>query len=254
MGTLGYGPPGLHQGFQGFGLGYHLGYGYGGDALGPGANGGYPFYGGPGYPHPWPTLRRWGGINPFPFYAGPGGPTPTCPNYYAQTGPLATDTPVIETLPEPGEADPSSGYGNFTGVLPYPETAFAPFTTIAASTGSSRSVSSSTSPTSPPSPAPAPGEMLDERAVSNSLGLDAEPFDDAAGVRGLKLTRVYPGGAAENAGLREGDIIRSINGYSTLLPSHLLWVIRNAAPDRTLKMSVRAKSDAASRSVTVPLP
>src|SRR4051794_24902900 len=64
-GTLGYGPPGLHPGFQGFGLGYHPGYGYGGDALGVGAEGGYPFYGGPGYPHPSPRLQRFGGINPF---------------------------------------------------------------------------------------------------------------------------------------------------------------------------------------------
>ena len=51
-GTLGYGPPGVYPGFQGFGLGFHRGYGYGGDALGVGAEGGYPFYGGPGYPHP----------------------------------------------------------------------------------------------------------------------------------------------------------------------------------------------------------
>ena len=75
-GTLGYAKPGLYPGFQGFGLGYHLGYGYGGSALGVGADGGYPFYGGPGYPHPWPTLRRIGGITPFPFYGGPGGPMP----------------------------------------------------------------------------------------------------------------------------------------------------------------------------------
>ena len=40
-GTLGYGPPGLHPGFQGFGLGYHLGYGYGGKrAAGSGCRGG----------------------------------------------------------------------------------------------------------------------------------------------------------------------------------------------------------------------
>src|SRR5512135_3687906 len=70
MGTLGYGKPGLYPGFQGFGLGYHRGYGYGGDALGVGAGGGYPFYGGPGYCHPWPALRRIGGITPFPFYGG----------------------------------------------------------------------------------------------------------------------------------------------------------------------------------------
>ena len=64
------------SGFQGFGLSYHLGYGYGGNALGMTDNGGYPFYGGPGYPHPWPRLRRCGGITPFPYFGGPGYPSP----------------------------------------------------------------------------------------------------------------------------------------------------------------------------------
>ena len=49
-GTLGYGPPGEHPGFFGFGLSFHPGYGYGGNGLGVGAYGGYPCYGGPGYP------------------------------------------------------------------------------------------------------------------------------------------------------------------------------------------------------------
>ena len=75
-GTLGYGEPGLYPGVQGFGLGFHLGYGYGGDSLGVGADGGYPYYGGPGYPHAWPCLRRIGGIMPFNYYGGPGQPTP----------------------------------------------------------------------------------------------------------------------------------------------------------------------------------
>ena len=39
-GTLGYGPPGLHPGYYGFGLSFHRGYGYGGNALGVGAEGG----------------------------------------------------------------------------------------------------------------------------------------------------------------------------------------------------------------------
>ena len=69
-GTLGYGPPGLHEGFQGFGLGFHPGYGYGGKALGVGAEGGYPFYGGPGYPHPGPCLDRFGHEKPFAYFAG----------------------------------------------------------------------------------------------------------------------------------------------------------------------------------------
>src|SRR5262245_47937450 len=90
-GTLGYGPPGVFDGFQGFGLGYHLGYRYGGDALGVGAEGGYPFYGGPGYPHKEPRLRRLGRIVPFCYFGGPGYPTPDHPNFFGGFGPLVPD-------------------------------------------------------------------------------------------------------------------------------------------------------------------
>lgn len=130
-GTLGYGPPGLHPGFQGFGLGFHRGYGYGGAALGPGAEGGLPFYGGPGYPHPAPALRRIGGINPFPHFAGPGGPTPEQPWFYGGVGPLVADPPVLKIVGAPAE----SGYGDYHGMMPYPETTFAPYSS-SAETGS----------------------------------------------------------------------------------------------------------------------
>jgi hypothetical protein len=137
-GTLGYGPPGLHPGFQGFGLGYHPGHGYGGDALGTGAFGGYPFYGGPGYPHPAPALRRIGGINPFPYYGGPGYPTPAHPNAFGPVGPLVVDRPVVTIRPEPGEIDHTGGFGPFTGTLPYPQNYFAPFASQAAADGTTR--------------------------------------------------------------------------------------------------------------------
>ncbi len=128
-GTMGYGPPGLQPGFQGFGLGYHLGKGYGGDALGVGAEGGFPFYGGPGYPHPGPRLQRHLEIIPFPYYGGPGGPSPGHPQYYGGVAaPLVSDTPVITVAGQPGEADYASGFGGFTGAVPYAESAFAPFT------------------------------------------------------------------------------------------------------------------------------
>src|SRR3954463_14895548 len=100
--------PGPGPGFQGFGLGYHLGYGYGGKAYGVGPDGGYPFYGGPGYPHPGPPLRRFGRIPPFPHYAGPGYPTPDCPNYFGPTGPLVADQAVVMV------GDDSGGYGGFS--------------------------------------------------------------------------------------------------------------------------------------------
>ena len=134
-GTLGYGSPGVHPGFQGFGLGYHRGFGYGGDALGVGASGGYPFYGGPGYPHPGPWLRRVGGINPFLHYGGLGHPTPTHPNFFGGVGPLVDDPPVVTIAPESGKNGCTGGFGPFTGAMPYPESAFAPFTAAAAASG-----------------------------------------------------------------------------------------------------------------------
>jgi hypothetical protein len=253
-GTLGYGKPGLYPGFQGFGLGYHPGYGYGGAALGVGADGGYPFYGGPGYPHPWPALRRFGSINPFPYYGGPGGPSPGHPNYFGGVGPLAPDQPVVVVEREPRDPAYTDGYGGFTGMVPYPETTFAPFVTISATGGSSSGVSSSSPPNSPPNTAPAPGELLDERAASRSLGIDAEPFVDSGRGRGLKITGVHRGSAAEKAGLRVGDVIHSINGYRTELPSSLAWIIANVAPDRVLTLSVHSASDGRVCTITTQLP
>ena len=131
LGTLGYGPPGLHDGYQGFGLGYHPGYGYGGDALGVGIDGGHPFYGGPGYPHPAPVLRRFGPITPFPYCGGPGSPTTDRPHLFGPVGPLVHGDDVVHV-----EGDSPGGYGVFHGSLPYPESAFAPFSAEPASSTS----------------------------------------------------------------------------------------------------------------------
>ena len=122
VGTLGYGPPGPHPGFQGFG-------------------GGYPFYGGPGSLHPAPRLRRIGGINPFAHFAGPGGPSPDRPQFYGGVGPLVPDPPVVKVVGGASEM----GYGAYHGMVPYPASTFAPFT--AAAGGDSDAVT-------PPSPTP----------------------------------------------------------------------------------------------------
>jgi hypothetical protein len=158
-GTLGYGPPGVFPGFQGFGLGYRRGYGYGGNALGTGVTGGYPHYAGPGYPHPAPPLRRLHRLVPFVHDGGSGQRTPDHPNHYGQVGPLVADRPVI-TVGDP--SDYATGYGDFTGAIPYPVSTFAPFITEAAMEGTNSGVitpssNSSTSPyppASPPSPSP----------------------------------------------------------------------------------------------------
>ncbi len=90
-------------GFQGFGLGYHLGYGYGGHALGVGPNGGYPLYGGPGYPHPDPRVM------------------------FRHVGPLTPNPSVVVEGNNRFGRDDVMWYGRFTGAVPYPETFFAPY-------------------------------------------------------------------------------------------------------------------------------
>ena len=254
FGTLGYGKPGLYPGFQGFGLGYHPGYGYGGDALGVGADGGYPLYGGPGYPHPWPCLRRVGGITPFHYFGGPGYPSPEHPNYFGGSGPLAPDQPVITFASDPRDPGNAGGYGPFSGSIPYPETTFAPSVTIVAADGSTSAMSSAPLSTTPPNIAPATGNVPDGAAAGRSLGIDAEPVVDAGRARGLKVTGVHPRSVAEQAGLHAGDVIRSINGYVTEEPSNLAWIIANAAPDHVLMMNVRTASESKEHTIRAQLP
>ena len=64
--------------------------------------GGYPFYGGPGYPHCGPRLRRLGKINPFPYFGGPGYPSFEHPNFFGGIGPLVPDQPVVTLVDERG--------------------------------------------------------------------------------------------------------------------------------------------------------
>ncbi len=253
-GTLGYGPPGLHPGFQGFGLKYHPGYGYGGNALGVGAEGGYPFYGGPGDPQPGPSLRRSKGITPFPYLAGPGYPTPTCPNYFGGIGPLAPDQPVTRFDANPADLGRTGSYGGFDGKIPYPEAAFAPFATVTAAVGTSSRAGSSSPPNAPSNSAPIPGEGVNDYSPVRTLGIELEPVVEPGRARGLKVTIVFPGSAGEKAGLHVDDVILSINGYRTEQLSHLAWISAHAVPDKVLKMSVRTASDGGVHTITGQLP
>lgn len=252
QGTLGYGPPGLHPGFQGFGLGYHPGYGYGGAALGVGAEGGYPFYGGPGYPHPAPPLRRIGPVAPFAFFGGPGGPTPTCPNFFGGVGPLAPDQPVVRFLGETPESGYAGGYGEFNGSIPYPESTFAPFTTAAGDEAKGESKPPTPPMTQPPIPPVSVNAETPD--ASKILGLETMTVVDDSLARGLKITSLRPGGEAEKAGLRVGDVIRSANGYLTEQPGNLTWIVTNATPEHVLNVNVLSASDGEARTITVKRP
>lgn len=231
-GTLGYGGPGYYPGFQGFGLGYHKGYGYGGSALGVGAEGGYPYYAGSGYPGVTPPLRRFGPITPFRFNGGPGYPNSCYPNVFAAVGPLGVDPPVV--LQADGH---EQDFGSFTGALPYPESRFAPYTKDAATGAPGES--------NPPDASAPP--------LSLRLGIDEESVVDTEGVGGMKVAKVHLGSAADKAGLRGGDVIRSINGYLTTQPGNVAWIVAHAAPDNILRMSVRSAADGKIRTIIAPL-
>jgi hypothetical protein len=144
-GTLGWAEYGLNPGLYGFSLRWHPGYGYGRFALGVGADGGYPFYGGPGYPHEPPHLRRFGPTEPYAFYGGTGDPNSACTNFYQGIGGLVVAKPVV-SIGEPGELgfvgkngerNPGADFGQYTGALPYPETYFTPNAAAGEATGSS---------------------------------------------------------------------------------------------------------------------
>jgi membrane-associated protease RseP (regulator of RpoE activity) len=245
FGTLGWASYGYYPGFYGFSLRYHLGYGYGEGALGAGADGGYPFYGGPGYCHPGPPLQRCGPIAPFAYYSGPGHPY-----NFALPGPLVVDQPVAMQT-QGGDAAHAAGsavypydvgFGPFTGAYPYPESFFAPFTAAAAASGSSAG------PTSRAASTPANADPV------HILGIDEESVVDTRGMRGMKVWRVYPGSPAETAGLKPGDAIRSINGYRTEQPGNVAWIIANATPDKVLKINVQAAAEGAERTITAQIP
>ncbi|MGO9467230.1 MAG: PDZ domain-containing protein [Isosphaeraceae bacterium] len=250
-GTLGYGPPGDFPGYQGFSLKYHLGYGYGRKALGVGAFGGYPFYGGPGYPHPWPKLRRFCGIAPFPYYGGPGYSGFGYCNFYDEPGHLVVNENVVTegARGTPGTeggygfgAGAPGDYGIFTGALPYPESYFAPYTAAAAAMGAAAP--------RPSSPAGAPTNIT----TSREFGIDEEPVVEADGVQAIKVSQVYPGTLAQKASLQPGDVIHSINHYVPTRPDDLGRIIANARPGSDLVMYVRKLSDGKEHVVTVQLP
>jgi hypothetical protein len=250
-GTMGYGGPGLFPGYYGFGLKYHRGYGYGGKALGVGAFGGYPFYGGPGYPHPSPHLRRFCGTEPFGYYGGPGYSGFGYCNFFDEPGRLVVNEDVVavvnrgETGSEGGYGYGSgdlSDYGIFTGALPYPESYFAPYTAAAAS-GSATG----------PSPS-GPATTVNTIASARDFGIDEESVVGADGARAIKVSSVVPGSLAQKAGLQAGDVIRSVNHYVPTQLGDLGWIIANATPRSELTMYIGTLSEGKERAVTVKLP
>jgi membrane-associated protease RseP (regulator of RpoE activity) len=101
-----------------------------------------------------------------------------------------------------------------------------------------------------PNAAPAASSSLNQRRL---LGIDEEPVVIAGGVKAMKVGKVYPGTAAEKAGLHAGDVIRSVNGYLTEQRGNLAWIIANAAPSNELKLNVQTANDNQTHLITATL-
>jgi hypothetical protein len=234
---LGYGPPGDHPGFYGFGLSFHPGYGYGGNALGVGAFGGYPCYGGPGYPLHYGYPR---------FTANP---------YYEGIGPLYFDQPVVITeLMGAGDFGPYTGASAYAYVHPS-------YAAEAATTGSAIPGAASDPDTSVTTPTPettftppGAGAMIPVPARGRFLGMELEPGVAAGDRRGLRIASVFPGSTADIAGLRIGDIILSVNGQATPRRADLNRIAAGAAADTLLNMNVLKASTGREQAVTVRVP
>jgi S1-C subfamily serine protease len=135
------------------------------------------------------------------------------------------------------------GFGPFTGAIPYPDSLFAPYAAAAAADGSSAGTTASDRATG-----------SGRTARTRDFGIDEQPVVDSSGSRGMKISRVYPGTSAEKAGLKVGDVIRSINGYLTEQPGNIAWIIANAAPIKVLQMHVRTAADDRMHAITARLP
>ena len=202
-GPLGYGPPGAHPGFYGFGLSFHPGYGYGGNGLGVGIDGGYPCYGGPGYP------IKYG----YPHFAYP---------YYEGIGQLYYDPPVVlSDLINAGDFGPYTGASIYAFTHPTYTAEAAATGTITPGTYSLPDTSATNaapeatfSPRSAEVPNVVPPGASRVLGQGRYLGMDIQPVD-VEGQKGMRIANILPGSTAERAGLQVGDIIYSGNGYVT---------------------------------------
>jgi hypothetical protein len=86
------------------------------------------------------------------------------------------------------------------------------------------------------------------------LGIDEEPMVGSDGSKAMKISNVYPGTAAEKAGIKVGDVLRSVNGYLTEQRGNLAWIIANASPNNELKLNVQTAKDGQTHQIIATLP
>jgi PDZ domain len=86
------------------------------------------------------------------------------------------------------------------------------------------------------------------------LGIDEEPMVGSDGSKAMRISNIYPNTAAEKAGLKVGDVLRSVNGYLTEQRGNLAWIIANATPNSELKLNVQTAKDGQTHQIVATLP
>jgi hypothetical protein len=86
------------------------------------------------------------------------------------------------------------------------------------------------------------------------LGIDEEPMVGSDGSKAMRISNVYAGTPAEKAGLKVGDVLRSVNGYLTEQRGNLAWIIANATPNNELKLNVQTAKDGQRHQIVATLP
>jgi membrane-associated protease RseP (regulator of RpoE activity) len=81
-----------------------------------------------------------------------------------------------------------------------------------------------------------PPPMGDMRVTGASLGTVPDYVGPPDGTTGVLLAGVRPGGPAEAAGLRRGDIVQWIDGHDVRTVEDLMFVLQNAKPKAKAKL------------------
>jgi serine protease Do len=76
---------------------------------------------------------------------------------------------------------------------------------------------------------------------------------DGAGKEGVVITKVEPKSAAEDRGLKKGDVILEVAGKSVSNPGDVGEALEAARTDKKSSVLMRLRSGDASRYVAVPL-
>ena len=101
------------------------------------------------------------------------------------------------------------------------------------------------------------GQLASQGKVTNSgraaLGITAaNGFNSSGQPGGVIIVQVQPGGGADKAGLKSGDVITSVNGQKTQSVSDLNDALAGLAPGNQAKVTV-VQPDGSQKTVTVTL-